>query len=84
MPTPERQRADDDAATRCWPAVLRDANADIDERMAARGQLASTYERMGRYDEAASLLVANVQDGAMSVEILEQLNRLYRARGGGR
>ena len=84
MTTPEPQRADDDAATRYWLAVLHDANADADERMAAREQLAAIYERAGRYDDAAKLLVANVQDGAMSVEILEQLNRLYRAQGRGR
>jgi hypothetical protein len=79
MTTPARQDANDDAATRYWLSVLRDG--DVDERIRAREQLAAIYERQGRYDAAANQLVANLQDGAMSVDILDWLNRLYRARG---
>ena len=79
MTTPARQDANDDAATRYWLSVLRDG--DVDERIRAREQLAAIHERAGRYDDAAKMLVASIQDGAMSVELLDWLNRLYRARG---
>ena len=82
MTTPEPQRANDDAAERYWRSVLDDGNAETDERMAARERLAAICERAGRYDDAAKLLIANVQDGAMNVELLDWLNRLNRARGG--
>jgi hypothetical protein len=80
MTTPEGPRASDDAATRYWESVLGDGDAD--ERMAAREQLATINERAGRYDAAVKMLIANVQDGAMSVELLEWLTRLRRAPRG--
>jgi hypothetical protein len=78
MTTPARQDANDDAAARYWLSVLRDGH--VDERIRAREQLAAIHERAGRYDAAAKMLVANVQDGAMSVELLDRLNRLNRAQ----
>ena len=82
MTTTAREHNNDDAAQRYWLSVLRDG--DVDERTGAREQLAAIYERQGSYDAAAKLLMGNLQDGVMSVEILDQLSRLNRARGSGR
>jgi hypothetical protein len=81
MATPAEQPANDNATQRYWRSVLADADADIDERMRAREQLAAIDERDGRHDAAARQLIANVQDGVMSVEILDWLSRVNRARG---
>ena len=71
----------DDVAERYWLLVVRDG--DVKEKVAGRAKLADIYERRGRYDAAISLLLANLQDGEPSGEILERLNRLSRARGQG-
>jgi len=81
MTTPDEQQANDEAGVRYWLAALRGGDCDVDGRIRARAELAVIYERQGQYSAATNHLIANVQEGAMSGDILGSLARLRRAGG---
>jgi hypothetical protein len=83
MTTPDEQHANDEAGVQYWLAALRDGDVAVDGRIHARAELAVIYERQGKYADATNHLLANVQEGAMSAEILGALTRLRRAGGRG-
>lgn len=71
--------SNDDEAAQAWLRMLRDGNDD--QKIVAREQLASIFERKGMYEEATELLISNVHDGVRSADIFRWLARLYRYQG---
>jgi len=67
-------------------ALLQDWLADLQEgiepeKIVARRGLARTFERWHMFEEATTLLLANVRAGACDADTLVWLARLYRTRG---
>lgn len=79
MTTPAPQFTNDDDAAQHWLIVLRDG--DPDQKIQAREQLATVFERRGMLEEAADLLESNVRSGARGADIFRWLARLYKNQG---
>ena len=79
MTAPVPSFANDDQAAQHWLALLRSGTDD--QKILAREQLASIFERRGMFEEATDLLVSNVRAGVRNADIFRWLARLYRAQG---
>jgi hypothetical protein len=79
MMTPAPRFANDDEAAQYWLGRLRDGTND--QKIEAREQLATIFERRGMFEEATDLLVSNLRAGVRNADIFRRLARLYRAQG---
>ena len=79
MTVPAPRFISDDEAAQHWLMLLR--NGSDDQKIQAREQLATIFERRGMAEEATDLLVANVRAGVQNADIFRWLARLYRAQG---
>jgi hypothetical protein len=79
MSAPAPRFANDDDAAQYWLRLLRDGNSD--QKIQAREQLATIFERRGMFEEAIDLLISNLHDGVRSADIFRWLSRLYRYQG---
>jgi hypothetical protein len=77
-PSAPQFRSDDEAAE-YWLIVLRDG--DEGQRLTAREELATIFERRGMLEEATDLLISNIRDGVRHADIFRWLARLYRSQG---
>lgn len=79
MTAPVPRFSSDDEAAQHWLMLLRDGNPD--QKIQAREQLATIFERRGMLEEATELLISNIHDGVRSADIFRWLARLYRNQG---
>jgi hypothetical protein len=79
MSVPVPMFTNDDEAAQHWLTLLRDGHAD--QKIQAREQLATIFERRGMFEEAAELLQANYMAGSRTLPLFRSLMRIYVKRG---